>query len=96
MRSPGEIVGVGRLIESPLQNEAEIAAVVSDSFQRQGIGRALVGRLLAFAKDERLGLLRALVLAEHLAMRKLLKSEGFKFHEGDDPEVLEGELPLSV
>jgi acetyltransferase len=92
----GEIVGVGRLIKSPLQKEAELAAVVSDSFQRHGIGRVLVDRLLAFAKDERIGLLRASVLTKNLAMRKLLESEGFEFREGDDPDVLEGELALSV
>jgi GNAT superfamily N-acetyltransferase len=83
-----------RLIKSQLQNEAEVAAVVSDSFQRQGIGRALVDRLLTFAKDEKLALLRASVLTENLAMRKLLESKGFEFHEGNDPEVLEGELSL--
>jgi acetyltransferase len=94
--SSSEIVGVGRLIKSPVQKEAELAAVVSDSFQRHGIGRALVDRLLAFAKDEKIGLLRASVLTENLAMRTLLESEGFEFREGDDPEVLEGKLALSV
>lgn len=93
--SPGEIVGVGRLIKSPLQNEAEVAAVVSDSFHRKGIGRALVNRLVAFAKDEKLGLLRASVLADNPAMQKLLEGAGFTFREGNTPEVLEGELRLT-
>jgi acetyltransferase len=93
--SPGEISGVGRIIKSPLRDEAELAAVVSDSFQRKGIGRALVDRLILFARDEELGLLRASVLGDNPAMRKLLESEGFHFHEGDAPEILEGELRLS-
>jgi acetyltransferase len=92
--SLGEIIGVGRLIKSALQNQAEVAAVVSDGFHRKGIGRALVDRLVAFAKDEKLGLLKASVLTENPAMQKLLESEGFLFHEGDVPEILEGELQL--
>jgi len=93
--SPGEIIGVGRLIKSPLQNEAEVAAVVSDLYHRKGIGRALVNRLVAFARDEKLGLLRASVLAENPAMQKLLEGAGFTFHEGSAPEILEGELRLT-
>jgi acetyltransferase len=92
--SPGEIIGVGRLIKSPLQNQAEVATVVSDLFHRKGIGRALVDRLVAFARDEKLGLLKASVLTENPAMQKLLESEGFLFREGDVPEILEGELRL--
>ena len=93
--SPGEIIGVGRVIKSPLQNEAELAAIVSDSFQRKGIGRALVNRLVAFAKDEKLELLRASVLAENPAMQKLLESAGFEFHKSSSPDIVEGELWLS-
>jgi RimJ/RimL family protein N-acetyltransferase len=92
--SPSEIIGVGRLVKSPLQNQAEVAAVVSDVFHRKGIGRALVHRLVAFAKDEKLGLLKASVLTVNQAMQKLLESEGFLFHEGEVPEILEGELRL--
>ena len=92
--SPGEIIGVGRLTKSPLQNQAEVAAVVSDAHHRKGIGRALVSRLIAFAKDEQLGLLTASVLTDNPAMQKLLEHEGFVFQRSSDPEILEGELRL--
>ena len=92
--SPGEIVGVGRLIKSPLQNQAEVAAIVSDAFHRKGIGRALVHRLIEFAKDEKLGSLTASVLAENPAMQKLLEGEGFVFRGGAARDILEGELRL--
>jgi acetyltransferase len=90
--SPGEIIAVARVIKSPLQNEGEVAAVVSDSFHRKGIGRELVNRLVAFGKDEKLEALRASVLADNPAMQKLLEGAGFEFHESNAPEILEGEL----
>ena len=92
--SPGEIIGVGRLIKSPSQKEAEVAAVVSDLYHRKGIGRALVNRLVAFAKDEKLRVLTASVLADNPAMQKLLEGVGFTFHESSAPEILDGELRL--
>lgn len=87
----GKIVGVGRLTKLPVRNEADLAAVVSDAFQRQGIGRALVERLIAFARQERLSLLHASVLSDNVAMRHLLENQGFRFREGNTSEIAEGE-----
>jgi acetyltransferase len=89
-----EIVGVGRLGKLHLRKGAEVAAVVSDEFQRRGVGRALIRGLIEFARDENVEVLRALVLAENKAMRHLLESEGFLFVEGGDLQTLTGELPL--
>ena len=47
---PAEIVAIGRLVKSPLKNEAEVAALVTDSFQRKGVGRELVSRLVRFGQ----------------------------------------------
>lgn len=66
----GEIVGVGRLIKTPGTNRAEVAVVVSDAFQKRGIGTALVQRLIEFARDEKLGLLTASF------MRRISRSHG--------------------
>ena len=91
-----EIIGIGRLVKSPLKSEAEVAALVADSFQRKGIGRELVSRLVRFAREEKLELLTASVLAENPAMQKLLEGQGFVFSGGQDPEVLEGEMELAA
>jgi acetyltransferase len=85
---------VGRLIKNPLQSKAEIAAVVSDSFHRKGIGGALVRVLIEFAKDERIEVLTASVLVESTAMQKLLEKQGFVFQDSQDFEVLEGQMRL--
>lgn len=91
---PREIVGVGRLIKLSLTNEAEVATIVTDAYQRKGVGRLLTSGVLAFARDEKVSLLRASVLAENVGMLRLLESLGFVFHEGDDPGVFEGDMPL--
>jgi acetyltransferase len=89
-----DIVGVGRLGKLHLGKRAEVAAIVSDSYQRRGIGRALLRELIRFAKDENVEALTASVLAENTAMRRLLESEGFLFLDDRDLQTLTGELPL--
>jgi acetyltransferase len=89
-----EIAGIGRLAKSPLKNEAEVAAIISDSYQRRGIGRELVARLVRFGRDEKLDKLTASVLTENPAMRILLEGQGFAFASGQDPDILEGEMSL--
>ena len=51
--------------------------LVSDAFQKRGIGSALVQRLVEFARDEKLELLTASFLAENQPIEKLFKSQGF-------------------
>jgi acetyltransferase len=92
--SGNEIVGVARLIKSPGTNQAEVAVLVSDAFQKRGIGSALVKRLIEFARDEKLELLTASYLAENQAIQKLFKSQGFIFSDGTDPGVRAAQLRL--
>ncbi len=90
-----EIVGIGRLVKSPLKSEAEVAALISDAYQRKGIGRELVSRLVRFGREEKLEKLVASVLSENPAMRRLLEGQGFVFEMGQDPDILEGEIVLA-
>ena len=92
---PAEIVGIGRLVKSPLKSEAEVAAIISDSFQRKGIGRELMSRLIRFGREEKLDHLIASVLTDNPAMKRLLEGQGFVFSAGPDPDILEGELKLT-
>jgi acetyltransferase len=91
---PAQIVAIGRLAKASLKSEAELAALVTDAFQRKGVGRELVARLVRFGKEENLQRLVALVLPDNVAMRKLLEGQGFVFSSGGDADVLEGELTL--
>lgn len=91
----GEIVGVGRLIKTPGTNRAEIAILVSDGFQKRGIGTALVQKLIGFARDEKLELLTASFLAENQPIERLFTSLGFTISDSLEPEVREAELRLA-
>jgi acetyltransferase len=88
------IVGVGRLIKYHGKNEAEIAVLVSDEFQKRGIGSVLVQRLVEFARDEKLDLLTASFLAENQPIEKLFRSQSFIISDGSDPDVRQAELQL--
>jgi acetyltransferase len=92
---PAEIIAIGRLVKSPLESEAEVAAIVTDSYQRKGVGRELVSRLVRFGREEKLERLVASVLTDNPAMRVLLEGQGFVFSSGQDPDILEGEMTLA-
>src|SRR5262245_18785947 len=47
-----EILGVGRLSKARRTDEAEFALLISDRFQRQGLGTALPAQLLHIGRQE--------------------------------------------
>ena len=55
---------------------AEIALVVADAYQRQGIGSALCAYLLAAARRQGVAALRAMALAENTAVRRMVARSG--------------------
>ena len=89
-----QIVAVGRLVKSHTGEEAELAIIVSDHFQKRGIGTAIVGQLVDFARDEKLDRITATVLFENRAMQKIFQKAGFQLRQGVDSESLEAELIL--
>jgi RimJ/RimL family protein N-acetyltransferase len=69
----GQIVAVARfvrLLEAP--DAAEFAIVVGDDFQRQGLGDELMKRLAAAARDRGIRRFRASMLAENVAIRRVM------------------------
>ena len=89
-----QIVAVGRLVKSHAAEEAELAVIVSDRFQKRGIGMEVVRRLVDFARDEKLERVTATVLAENRPMQKIFERLGFRLNQGADAESLEAELVL--
>ncbi|MDJ0554107.1 MAG: bifunctional acetate--CoA ligase family protein/GNAT family N-acetyltransferase [Microcoleaceae cyanobacterium MO_207.B10] len=80
-----EILGVGRL--SKLHggvNEAEFAMLVSDPYQRQGLGTELLLRLVQVARDEKLERIIATILAENTAMQRVCQKVGFQLQRAAD------------
>jgi ribosomal protein S18 acetylase RimI-like enzyme len=70
------IVGGGRYVLVG-DGEAELAFLVIDAYQGQGIGRLLMKHLLAIAREKGLRALTAEVLPENAAMLRLFKDSGF-------------------
>jgi RimJ/RimL family protein N-acetyltransferase len=72
------IIAGGRRFVVVQPGHAEIAFVVVDDYQGQGIGTILMRHLAALARDAGLKELIAEVLPENSAMLKLFKKFGFK------------------
>jgi GNAT superfamily N-acetyltransferase/succinyl-CoA synthetase alpha subunit len=84
-----KILGVGRLQRNPLRmEEAEVAFLVRDSAQGQGIGKALVENIIEAAKAEGLTKLTAELLADNKPMRNLLEKNGFRTRLALDGQTL--------
>ncbi|HUJ51138.1 MAG TPA: GNAT family N-acetyltransferase, partial [Bryobacteraceae bacterium] len=89
-----EIVAVARLVKSHTAEEAELAVIVSDQFQKRGLGTALVRQLVDFARDEKLNRVTATVLFENRPMQKIFERAGFRLEQSRDPESLAAVLVL--
>jgi RimJ/RimL family protein N-acetyltransferase len=81
------IVGGGRyIIVQP--GQAELAFVVIDAYQGQGIGTILMRHLADLARQAGLRELVADVLPENSAMRKIFSKFGFQPSSGSSPQVI--------
>ena len=75
-----KVVGVGRLNKlRGRNNEAEVAVLVSDAYQSQGLGLELLRREIQVARDKNLSRLSSEMLTDNLAMRAISKKLGFHF-----------------
>jgi RimJ/RimL family protein N-acetyltransferase len=87
------IVGGGRYIMVQ-PGQAEIAFVVVDAYQGQGIGTILMRHLSVLARNAGLKELVAEVLPENTAMLKLFKKFGFRPDAKGSPQVVHLTLQL--
>jgi acetyltransferase len=71
------LLGVSRYSLDPETGVAEFALVVEDAFQGKGLGRHLLERLIAIARERGVRWLVGLVLAENGPMLGLMRSLGF-------------------
>jgi len=79
-----EIKAVGRLSKSHSAKEAEFALLVSDPFQRLGLGTELLRRLIEIGRDEGLDRITADILPENVAMQRVCEKLGFRLHRAAD------------
>jgi acetyltransferase len=78
-----EIVAVGRMSKIHGLPEAELAVLVRDESQGQGLGKELYRRLLLIARDEKLRKLHSNMLRDNAQGRAMCQALGFTF-SGED------------
>ncbi len=89
-----EFLGVSRYYMNPETREAEFAVVVSDAVQGVGLGRHLMERLIAVARDRGVRRLVGNVLRENAPMRALAKELGFREVGTVDTDAVQVALDL--
>jgi acetyltransferase len=84
--STGErrIVAVGRMSKLHERNEADVAVLVSDQYQKLGLGNELLLRAVRIARDEKLSRVSAEMLTDNVAMQMIVKHLGFRVRTSED------------
>jgi GNAT superfamily N-acetyltransferase len=84
----GDAVALASLIASPGSATAELGVLVEDAWQRRGIGRRLVARLISAAPARGITTLTASILARNAKVADLLRQVPGQFSIASDGEVL--------
>jgi len=77
-----ELIAVGRLERDPGTREAEFALLISDAYQRQGLGFALLLRLLQVGRDWGMERITAEIISTNEPMQHLCRKLGFSLQFG--------------
>src|SRR3984957_7165056 len=88
------IVAVGRLSKLHGRNEAEVAVLVSDNYQKLGLGSELLRRIVEVARDEKLSQVSAEMLTDNLSMQVIMKRLGFRVRTEQDMTSVRAFLDL--
>jgi len=89
-----EIIGIGRLSKLRGKNEAELAVLVDDRFQHQGMGTELYRRLIAVAREEKLERVVSTILSDNREMLAIVQKLGFKLEADMEEGTILAELKL--
>ncbi|HZR45498.1 MAG TPA: bifunctional acetate--CoA ligase family protein/GNAT family N-acetyltransferase [Candidatus Manganitrophaceae bacterium] len=90
----GEILGAARLTKVYGADEAEFSILISDRYQRQGLGTELLRRLIQVGRDERLKRIRADILSDNIAMQEVCRKLGFQLRRKIGDPLVAAELDL--
>jgi acetyltransferase len=90
-----EIMGVARLSRrGAVLDEAEFSILVSDRFQRRGVGILLLSHLLEVARTENLRRITAEILFDNSPMQSISKKLGFHLRRDFEEMVVKADLDL--
>ncbi|MEQ8971206.1 MAG: bifunctional acetate--CoA ligase family protein/GNAT family N-acetyltransferase [Coleofasciculus sp. C1-SOL-03] len=88
-----EILGVARLSKMHGINEGEFAMLISDPYQRRGLGTELLKRIIQVGRQEKLTRITADILAENVPMQKVAEKVGFHL-ERAGTDLVKAEIRL--
>jgi len=88
------ILGVARMNRLAAKNEAEVAALVSDPYQRQGLGQELLHRIIEVARAEKISQVSAEMLPDNLGMQAVFRRLGFTIRADEDLTSLHAVMDL--
>jgi RimJ/RimL family protein N-acetyltransferase len=88
IQSGGDLVGVGRFDRIPACAEAEVAFIVTDGYQHQGIGLLLLDHLADEAWSLGITAFTAETQADNRSMMGVFAASGFIVHSTLDNEVI--------
>jgi len=89
-----KILGVGRLSREPGSDTSQFAILISDRFQRRGLGTELLRRLVQIGREEKLKRITAEILPENLAMQAVAEKLQFKLKHSLGEGMVSAELVL--
>jgi acetyltransferase len=89
-----EIIGIGRLSRLRGRDEAEMAVLVDDRFQYQGLGTELYRRLVEVAHDEHVTKVVSTILTENREMQAICRKLGFRMEPNFEDGTVQAELKL--
>ncbi len=89
-----EIIAIGRLSRLRGRDEGEMAVLVDDRFQHQGLGTLLYQRLIEVARDEKLATVVSTILSENREMQAICKKLGFYLEADIDDGTVQAVLKL--
>ncbi|AHG64999.1 bifunctional acetate--CoA ligase family protein/GNAT family N-acetyltransferase [Advenella mimigardefordensis] len=91
------IIGLAHYLRNADGVGAEYALVISDEWQKRGLGRSLMDALILAARQQQLSYLEGVVLSSNRPMLHLMTSLGFINEEdAEDPSMRRVWLPLNL
>jgi acetyltransferase len=90
------IMGVGRMNRLHVRDEAEVAALVSDPYQHQGLGHELLRRIIEVAREEKISQVSAEMLPDNLGMQAVFRRLGFTIRADEDLTSLRAFMNLQT
>jgi len=89
-------IAVGRLNKLRGMNDAEFAILISDDYQRSGLGTMLLDRLVQIGRAEKIDRIVADILTENRGMQRACEKVGFKLRFDQEEQVVKAVIELQT